>query len=145
MHYLYRMALLFLVFILNSCFPRLSVQTNYLTEERLASYFVGSPDPNLNRSIIGQRLIISWFLSDDEINAEDLHLKLSVRLYNQKEMIINEPIEDPRSYFIYQLSDHLYCESNGGILTYKVEIIGNGCVMETWEHPLWVPLIKLNN
>ena len=118
---------------------RLEVQTQYLSHENLASYYVGTPDPLLNDPIIGQRLLIQWCFPRKFDRCDlQLHLKLRLRNHEEKELI--RPITENRGYYLYDLVNQAYCES-GGILTYKVEIRKGPCILETWKHPLWVDLI----
>ena len=34
--------------------------------------------------------------------------------------------------------------SKRGILTYKVAIIGGGCILEEWKHQIWTDLISID-
>ena len=69
----------------NSCtLHRLSVQTQYLSHESLASYHVGTPDPRLYDPVIGQRLLIQWSLCAQEIENQELSLYLKVRFRNRQ-------------------------------------------------------------
>lgn len=129
------LALLF-IFICQSCTNRLSVRTEYLNRENLASYAIKTPDPTLTCPSIGQQLIISWSLPKQYLSYEDLHVNLIVRWHTYEEKQLKIPITSARSYYIYSLVDNQYYQSKG-ITTYRVEIIGNGEVLETWIHPLW--------
>ncbi|MBA3720992.1 MAG: hypothetical protein H0W88_01155 [Parachlamydiaceae bacterium] len=136
--------LLVLLLLQIGCTNRLAVQTRYLTHESLASSHVDTPDPNLHRPFIGQQLIISWYLPDEELAYENLQLNLKVRLRNREEKDITVPIPHvTQGYYIFKVVNEEFCET-GGILTYKVEILGDSCVLECWKHPLWVELIKFD-
>lgn len=124
-----------------SCTQRLDVQTRYLGLETLASYYVGTPDPQLDRPPVGQRLIISWNLTKENLTLNDLHLRVTVRLRDHKEHVVTVPITNRKGYYFYDVTNHDYCET-GGIVTYKVEIVGKGQIIDCWRHPLWVELIK---
>lgn len=129
------------LFLLNSCTcHRLSVQTDYISRENLASYYVDTPDPLLNNPPIGQRLIISWSLPKEYLTYSDLHLNLIVRFHNREQQIQDIPIPDMRGTYLYEILNKQFCQT-GGILTYKVTLMGNGCSLEEWRHPLWAHLI----
>ncbi|WP_228840624.1 hypothetical protein [Candidatus Protochlamydia phocaeensis] len=129
---------------LSSCvFQRLSVQTHYLSHENLASYYVYTPDPHLDNPIIGQRLLIQWSLPSSYCAYDDLALHLKVRLRNHKEETISLPLKSMKGTYLYYVVNEAYCES-GGVATYKIDVTGGGCVLETWKHPLWVDLITFN-
>jgi hypothetical protein len=131
-------------FLLSGCTRPLSVQTRYIAHEHLASYYVGTPDPNLHQSLAGQQLIISWYLSKAKLAYKDLQLHLRMRFRDRQEKELFVPIaHENYGYYVYQLLNENYWQT-GDVLTYKVEIIGDGCVLESWLHPLWVELIKIN-
>lgn len=137
-----------LLFCCSSCFPHdIDVQTQYLSHENLASYHIGTPDPHLDNTAIGQRLLIQWSLSSEQMeDSNDLStifLYLTVRFRNHQEQEIKIPIYEKRGYYLYNLTNEDYCKF-GGILTYKVEIQKNECIIASWKHPLWVKLITLD-
>lgn len=126
---------------LSSCFSsRLAVYTDYLTHETLASYYVETPDPLQNYPMIGQRLIVIWTLKKSYLCYKDLHLKLDVRFRNKKETSIIYPITNSKGTYIYSLLNQDYID-NDGILTYKVELIGDGILLDEWKHQMWTTLI----
>jgi hypothetical protein len=122
---------------------RLDVQTQYLSRESLASYHVETPDPFLYCPIIGQRLVIQWTLCAHEVEGHEVILDLKVRFRNHKEREVKVLITSKRGTYLYDLTNEDYCES-GGILTYYAEIRDESCLLASWKHPLWVPLITLN-
>ncbi len=131
-------------FLLLGCgLRRLDVQTQYFTHESLASFHVGTPDPMLDEPTIGQRLLIQWSLSKEEIMNGDVYLHLIVRFRNHIEEKIEIPIRTTSNHYVYTLKNKKY-EETGGILTYYVEIKRQDLVLATWKHPLWVPLIQIN-
>jgi len=130
--------------ILNSCHSHiLSVRTSYFTEEDLASYYIGTPDPRLQQPLIGQRLILSWTLPKTT-RFKNTYLHLKVRLKNHQEENVRVTVNHKHGFYIYSLSDKKFQES-GGILTYKVEIRTDDHILESWYHPLWVELISFDN
>ncbi|MDP1880660.1 MAG: hypothetical protein Q8K60_06950 [Parachlamydiaceae bacterium] len=149
MKLMFRVIFFFLCIGLTSCcVNRLSVQTQYMTHEDLASYYVGTPDPRLDLPLIGQRLLIQWCLRNEEIEGSLVELRIKIRLRNHEEKKLKIAISCKsgkynRGYYLIKLSDEEYCET-GGIVTYIVEILQDDIVIETWKHPLWVDLIKLS-
>lgn len=125
-----------------SCAPYLSIQTQYLSREHLASFHVGTPDPKLNEPVIGQRLLIQWSLPAQEIKSEQLILFLKVRYRNHQEKEVSIPIQNKRGTYLYIIENEEYLQT-GGILTYFAEIRSEACVLVTWKHPLWTQLIQL--
>lgn len=121
----------------------LTVQTEFLSHENLASYHVRTPDPRLWNPPYGQRLIISWHLPAHLEKQPQLQLSLRLRFYNHTEK--NELIDlyKNNGIYVYSLLNEEYCETQG-ILTYKVELLSAGNIIEEWRHQLWVELITLN-
>lgn len=126
--------------LLDSCSHPLSVQTQYFSHEDLASFHIGTPDPRLYYPAIGQRLFIQWSLPPWQFEPSYLTLYLKIRFHNHQEHEIQVPIEKKCGYYLYELCNKEYQET-GGILTYLVEIRKGDCVLASWKHPLWVPLI----
>jgi hypothetical protein len=130
-----------LLFLTTSCHVhRLSVQSQYFTQENLASYHVGTPDPQLNHPSIGQRLLIQWSLSSEEMLNEELILYLKVRFRNHGEEEIQIPLTMKWGTYLYLIKDQKFLEV-GGILTYLAEIRSDSCIIASWKHPLWTNLI----
>ena len=132
--------LLFCTFLSVSCSSRmLSVRTTYFTEENLASYRVQTPDPDLYKPMIEQRLIFTWSLPKKTC-LQDTHLNIKIRFKNYKEENLRIKVHDKNGYYIYKVNEEKLRDS-GGILTYKGEILIGEKLLETWYHPLWVELI----
>jgi hypothetical protein len=132
---------LFLLTCLTGCACQpLAIRTEYLNREHLASYYVHTPDPQLDTPPIGQRLIVSWALPRAYLNYSDLHLNLIVRLKNHQEYRVQKPINSRRGFYVYPLLNQAFCTS-GGIATYKAQIKGADLILDEWQHPLWEELI----
>lgn len=126
---------------LSSCISsRLTVYTDYLSKENLASYFVDTPDPYLNNPTIGQRLIVIWTLKKRHLLYQDLHLSMTIRFRNKKEITLTHPINHPKGTYVYCLLNQDYIDHDG-IITYKVELVGNGQILDEWRHQIWTELI----
>ncbi|MEI8125813.1 MAG: hypothetical protein WCG42_08665 [Parachlamydiaceae bacterium] len=122
----------------------LTVQTDYLSYKNLASYYVGTPDPRMDCPPIGQRLIISWSVWKEMLACDDLHLEITIRFRNRKEWKENFHILKKRGTYVYTLLNNDYIDKQG-ILCYKVELVGNGCVIEEWRHQIWTELIEIEH
>ena len=121
----------------------LSVYSDFLSHENLASYHVGTPDPMLNNPPVGQRLIVSWSIPKEYLDYEDLHLMLTIRFRNREEFTQKICIHTVSGTYFYKLLNDDYFAVDG-IRTYKVELIGAGCVLEQWRHQIWAELITLD-
>lgn len=120
----------------------LSVQTLYFTRESLASYYVETPDPMLINPPVGQKLLVSWAFPRSYLDFDDLHLYIRIRFRNLEEIEINVPLEKACGSYLYVISNENFFESKG-ILTYKVDLMGGGCLLEEWRHQLWHELIQI--
>lgn len=129
--------------LLSSCSKSsLSVQTDYITYKNLASYYVNTPDPRLNCPVIGQRLIISWSVPKTYLSYEDLHLEITIRFRNREEVVEIFNLLRCRGTYVYSIFNQEYIEKRG-ILTYKIDLVGGGCVLEEWRHQIWTGLIEI--
>ncbi len=102
-----------------------------------------TPDPYLDHPNWGQRIMIQWRLPKIYSNYEVLSLKMTVRFRSRDEKTVNLYINKLNGIYLYDLLNETYCKT-GGIATYKVEILGDGCCLEIWKHPLWSELILIN-
>mgnify|MGYP000308240266 CR=1 FL=1 len=125
-----------------SC-DHLSVHTAYVNKQSLASYHVGTPDPCLNNPPIGERLIISWLLPKGYMQYQDLHLEIVIHLENKEKICRIFPIYKVSGTYVYSILNEEFFDK-GGILTYKVDLVGDQKVLTTWRHQLWTELIILN-
>lgn len=125
------------------CNCSLIVQTDYLTHKDLASYHVNTPDPRRNISAVGQRLIVGWRIPKSYLSYQDLHLEVTIRYRNREEIVEIFHLLKTRGTYVYSLFNEDYIAKRG-ILTYKVAIIGGGCVLEEWKHQIWTDLISID-
>lgn len=124
-------------------FERLSVTNEYITQKYLASYHVLTPDPNQCYPPAGKRMTIHWSLDEEFDCYKHVELNVVIRLKTREldEFVI--PVETPSGYYIYDLlNDDYYC--SGGILTYKIEMIADGAIIDDYTHALWAELIEFN-
>lgn len=132
------------LWLLTGCCERcLKVQTDYLTHKDLASYYVNTPDPRQNVSAVGQRLIIGWVVPKPYLSYDDLHLEITIRFRNKEEIIEIFHLLKTRGTYVFSLFNEDYFQKRG-ILTYKVNLIGNGCILEEWRHQIWADFINVN-
>lgn len=129
---------------LQGCFAeRLSVHTEYLSIENLASFHVGTPDPELLCPTVGQRLVVTWALPSGYNCYESLYLDILIRFRSGEEKTITIFLKQRQGTYVYSLLNDEYFEKDG-ILTYKVNIIGDGDILDEWRHQIWAEKISLN-
>lgn len=124
--------------------PHLSVHTDYLSHKNLASYHVGTPDPRLDNPPIGQRLIVTWSIPRMYLYYEDPHLVVTIRFRNREEIEETIYIHRMHGTYVYDLLNEDYIEKRG-MLSYKVDIIAQGCLLDQWRHQIWADLIHLQD
>jgi hypothetical protein len=120
----------------------LTVHSDYLTRESLASYYVDTPDPLLNCPPFGQRLIISWSVPKQLLKEQDPHLLLTLRMKNREQIQKRIPLKRASGTSLYRVLNEEYCRT-GGFLTYKIQVFAGGCVHEEWRHQLWAEWIQI--
>lgn len=132
------------IFIFTGCMKeRLYVQSRYVDYENLASYHVGTPDPQKKNPNMGQRLIVYWSFPEEYFETDNLHILLKIRYRNREEEEIEVPLESTKGHFTYLLLNEDYIQKNG-FLTYKAMIIGDGEILDEWRHQIWTDLLVLD-
>ena len=121
--------------------PFLRVQTEYVTDQNLASYYVGTPDPKRLNPPLGQRLVIYWSVPSNDCDA---HILLRIRYRNKESSSVEIPLPKSSGWITYTLLNEDYMEK-GGIETYFAQLIVNGEVLDESRHLLWVERIELHN
>ncbi len=130
-----------LFFLLPGCSRNLlTVHTEYLSRQDLASYYVGTPDPMRNYPPVGQRLIVSWSLPKDLLSCNDLRIEITIRFGNRQEVVESLSLCKDSGTYVYSLLNEDFFEKEG-ILTYKVDLFGSGEIIEEWRHQIWADLI----
>lgn len=143
MNFLNKILFLITLMTLTSCNKQsLTVYSQYVTKNDLASYRVETPDPLLYNPPTGQRIMIEWALSNKVLDFPDLHVELTVRLRNRQEIKRSYPVRSSHGEADFELLNDAFFDS-GGILTYKVQVIGGGYILDEWTHQLWKELIQL--
>ena len=122
----------------------LTVHSDYVTRESLASFYVDTPDPLLNCPPYGERLVISWSVPGKILKLEEPHLLLHLRYRNRDQIVRKVPLRRSCGTTLFRVLNEEYCET-GGFLTYKVQLIAGGCVYEEWRHQLWAELIAIDH
>ncbi len=141
MKILLKLSLLVCLCLTTSCARELlTIHTDYLTSQSLASYHVETPDARLENPPLGQSLVFSWSLPKEYLFFPDLHLAITVRLRNREELKWQVALYRASGTYVYKLIDRDYFDS-GGIFTYKVDLIGDQQVLSQWRHQMWTELI----
>lgn len=138
----FRSVLLLLIIVgMNSCSRRpITVFSEYVSQESLASYSVNTPDPHLNCPAVGQKLYISWNVPDCFCNQFPLELKLVIRFRNRAETVQTFAINKKMGSYVYQLLGDEYFEKEG-IFSYKIQLLHDQDILDEWRHQIWVDLI----
>lgn len=137
--------LLLLCILLCSCSikePSITAYTEFLSRKNLASFYVGTPDPQESYPSVGQRLRVKWALPKYYFkNDPNIIIRIGIRFYNKdeilKELIITHPIG---VYEYVILNEEYFCKN--GILAFYVDMLMQGEVICTWKHQLWVEKIN---
>lgn len=124
-----------LLLLLTSCSkPTLTVEPGYFTRKDLASSYVGTPDPNKQKPIFGQRLYITWNHPEADLPLE---LHIQVRLKKKGFLDKKVPLSTSSGEYIFPIVGNDFTEE-GGLLSYKVEILSHDKVIDSSRHKFWV-------
>lgn len=142
--FLFALLLAFASILLTSCSQRyINAHTVFLNRSQLASYHVETPDPNLNHPLMGQRLLVNWNVPLWLIQSyPDLHLEITIRFGDRTEIVKKVRVSRTSGYYLYEILDENYFDKEG-ILTYKIDLISNGEIIEKWRHQLWAEIITV--
>ena len=121
----------------------LSVYTDYLSHENLASYYIKTPDPLTNNPPIGQRLIIMWMMPQEYRSTTDLQLQITIRFRNHEETIRTIDLPGLKGTYVYELLNDDYIKHRG-FLCYKIDLISADGIIEEWRHKMWTDFIILD-
>jgi hypothetical protein len=140
-----RLLLFPVALLLTSCacmFSRLSVQSNYITVDDLASMYVHTPDPRQCCPTLGQRLTICWALESElEDRYQQFIISARIVFRNHEETKLSIPLDNRYGTYLFSIVDDDFFEKKG-ILTYKVELLGDGEVIDIWQHQMWAEIIR---
>ncbi len=123
--------------------PTLSVETGYFTRKDLASYHVGTPDPNKQSPIFGQRLYIHWDVPNDEFEKGPLTLHLQIHL--KKDGLLKKAIDitEAKGSYVFPIVGEDYT-TKGGLLSYKVGLFSGDKELLSSKHKFWVEEINFS-
>ena len=125
---------------LTSCSrKRISIHSDFVGIEHLASFWVYTPDPLLDCPPFGQRLIIRYYLPRE---PGEYKLALTLRYRNREETLKYFQLEKRWGTYVLCLLNDDYCKT-GGILSYRLQLLKDDCVIEECRHQLFAELIEL--
>ncbi|MEM8728031.1 MAG: hypothetical protein AAGE99_04905 [Chlamydiota bacterium] len=121
----------------------LAVKRESVDRSKLASTYVGSPDPRRKNPPTGEKLVIRWRLPRD-FSREKMTLVLDLVYKNHTRETLSYPISRHRGMTVCFLVENGDRETKE-ILTYKAEIRNEeGFVIRDWKHRLWTELIVID-
>ncbi len=139
-----RIGLLLLTLLIASCGrPTLSVQSGTFTRRDLASSHVGTPDPDKQKPVFGQRLYISWNVKPQEFTSGPLELQIDVRLKKGGTLSKTVLLDKASGKYIFPIVADDYTK-RGGILSYKVVLLSDGKKLSQSRHKFWVEEIQFS-
>lgn len=118
----------------------LTLYTDYISVESLASYYVNTPDPRLNDPPCGQRLVASWNIPVPLFEQGPIFLRLKIRFKNLEEETFVYQLNKPAGSYSYCIESETYC-CKGEIVTFIADLESAGGVLCTWKHHLWAERI----
>ena len=114
----------------------LDVRSIYFNKHTLASCVVDTPDPDKNSPYVGQKLVIQWHIPYQEFAQGPIHLQIRYRLKNgdDREESVEVAHMIGRHIITFMGRDFL----EGGLLSYKVDLVAGENVLAESRHKLWV-------
>ncbi len=122
----------------------LYVQVHRLTVEDFASTHVGTPDPRLDSSWVGEELWVTWSLPAEEFCQTDTQLRVQLRFTKGQEVVQVVSLPNHKGRWRYQHIGESY-EKEGPIEAYLVQIFQNEQPLAEQKHALWVEKIVFSD
>lgn len=129
--------LLCIILFLSCSQAPLSVQTEYFRPKDLASSVIGTPDPDKEADIFGQRIRICWSLSKEDFSKGAVELVIAVRLKNSDEQTRTYPITTRSGELTYPVVGPDFFEK-GGVLSYSIQLQAGTEILAESKHRFWV-------
>lgn len=121
----------------------ITVSKQRIDRNFLASTHVKTPDPRQDNPPKGERLLINWRLKE-EVLSKSPKIILHLIFWDYEEKIETYPINKMSGLICYDLLGEEFMKTKG-LLTYEAQIVlDDGSIYATWEHQLWVNLIKVD-
>lgn len=115
----------------------LDVTTEYWSRKDLASSIMDTPDPNKDKPIFGQRILISWSVSKKTFDEGLLELLIKVKLKNGQQTDQKIALEKSSGTYIFPIYGDDFTKKEG-LQSYLIELQSNGQTIGTKRHKLWV-------
>lgn len=136
----YCLAFFFLVTVGCTRVP-LACRSEYLYPDYLASTQIDTPDPGRD-CFYGQQILVKWRIPCWS-SKDSFSLLVQLRYGDREVESLQIPIYKAGGYWMYKLvNEHYWCR--GGIVSFKVTLLCNGCPLDIWKHSLWTDLIELD-
>lgn len=115
----------------------LSGRREFISRQSLASFVVETPDPNLICPPIGESLVVSSCILNN-----NLTLRATLRYMNGEEEVVLRPLNSKHIRFDLVNDEYL---KKGGFRTYKLELInGQEEEVASFSHHLFTELINFS-
>lgn len=132
----------FIFFLCSGCGSTyIMVKKISVDKSALASTFARSPDPLQAMGHNGEKLYVAWWLPfRTDYTTHKILLQIIYR--DLSEETIEKPLTQRVGTFEHVLLGEEF-KSKKGIFSYKAELIdGNGKLVDSWEHIMWVKVLN---
>lgn len=146
---------LFLLFFISSCSQtslcfcgcngskHLSILSEVIDKDRLASVHVNAPDILQEKNSQGMRLYIHWKLPKKYL-GENIQGLLKIRFKSPHQEEIPFRVDQLKGHFIYDVVDKEYFDHEG-VLAYKIELFCDQIPIDQYQHKMWCELIEFED
>lgn len=124
--------------------PHISVHSQPINKKYYASHYAKTPDPRAEKGEVGQRLIISWHIPYRDFRKHVWRAKATVQFGDRTENSFYKQIDAFEGDWILKWSGRPFIDKRG-VISYKVELLQDGEVIDTFQHQLWCELIRLED
>ena len=121
----------------------LDVKSEYFSRNSLASSVVDTPDPRKSGDAFGQRLVISWNVTQQEFDSAPINLIVNIKLKNGEIVTTKIDLSKREGSTFYPIFGKDFTKK-GGLQSYFVELKSNNKTISVCKHKLWVDKLKIS-
>ena len=121
----------------------LEVKSEYFSRSSLASSVVDTPDPRKTGDAFGQRLVISWNVTQKEFDSSPISLVVHIKLKNGEIVTTKIDLSKREGSTFYPIFGKDFTKK-GGLQSYLVELKSNKKTISICKHKLWVDKLNIS-
>ncbi len=121
----------------------LTLYNQSIDKKFLASTKVKSPDSRQMPLEKGQRLVIEWDIPSGAFRFNDWDLVATLQFGDRSQEVLRRPLDKDSGSWVLMWKGQEFSRKRG-VVSYKIELLREGKIEETFNHQLYCELINLD-